>query len=185
MLARRLLGLFGWRVVSVAPPGKKGVVMVYPHTSNWDFPIGVLARAAIGLRMSYVAKDSLFAPPFGCLFRALGGIPVNRRISTGFVGQLAQRFAEAETLFVAIAPEGTRSKVPHLRSGFYHLAVTARVPLGLAYMDYARKEIGIGEWLDLSGDPEVDLAAIRRFYAGKHGRMPQKEGSLRFREDAE
>lgn len=180
MLARLLLRLAGWRPVIVPPPGPKGVVMVYPHTSNWDFPLGVLARSASGLRISYVAKDSLFRPPLGGLFRWLGGIPVNRRVSTGFVGQLVRRFAESERLLIAIAPEGTRGHVPHLRSGFYHLAVQAGVPLGLAFIDYGRREVGIGAWVTLSGDAECDLVTIRDFYAGRRGRHPDKAGEIRF-----
>ncbi|NMG28172.1 1-acyl-sn-glycerol-3-phosphate acyltransferase [Aromatoleum evansii] len=182
MLARLLLRLAGWRVVLVPPPGPKGVVMVYPHTSNWDFPIGVLARSASGLRISYVAKDSLFRPPFGALFRWLGGIPVNRRVSTGFVGQLVRRFAESESLLIAIAPEGTRGHVPHLKSGFYHLALEAGVPLGLVLIDYDRCEAGIGAWVTLTGDVERDLAVIREFYAGRRGKHPEKAGEIRFRD---
>ncbi|QTQ38398.1 Acetyltransferase family protein [Aromatoleum petrolei] len=172
--------LAGWRLVIVPPPGPKGVVMVYPHTSNWDFPLGVLARSASGLRISYVAKDSLFSPPFGVLFRWLGGIPVNRRISTGFVAQLVRRYAESDRLLIAIAPEGTRGHVPQLKSGFYHLAVQAGVPLGLAYIDYGRREVGIGAWVTLSGDAERDLANIRDFYAGRRGRRPDKAGEIKF-----
>lgn len=184
MLARLLLRLGGWRLVIVPPPGPKGVVMVYPHTSNWDFPLGVLVRSASGLRISYVAKDSLFRPPFGALFRWLGGIPVNRRVSTGFVGQLVRRFAESECLLIAIAPEGTRGHVPHLKSGFYHLAVQAGLPLGFAYFDYGRREAGIGAWVTLSGDAERDLATIRDFYAGRRGRLPENAGEIRFGEGA-
>ncbi|NMG42900.1 glycerol acyltransferase [Aromatoleum toluvorans] len=182
MLARLLLRLAGWRLVIVPPPGPKGVLMVYPHTSNWDFPLGVLARSGSGLRIAYVAKDSLFRPPFGMLFRWLGGIPVNRRVSTGFIGQLVRRYAESERLFIAIAPEGTRRHVPQLKSGFYHLAVQAGVPLGLVYIDYGRRELGIGAWLTLSGDAERDLAAIRDFYAGRQGKHPEKAGEIRFGE---
>lgn len=182
MLARLLLRVAGWRLVLVPPPGPKGVVMVYPHTSNWDFPLGVLVRSASGLRISYVAKDSLFRTPFGALFRWLGGIPVNRRVSTGFIGQLVRRFAEAERLLIAIAPEGTRRHVPHLKSGFYHLAVQAGVPLGLAYFDYSRREVGIGAWITLSGDAERDLATIRDFYAGRKGLHPENAGEIRFGE---
>ncbi|MCC4117743.1 1-acyl-sn-glycerol-3-phosphate acyltransferase [Aromatoleum toluclasticum] len=182
MLARLLLRLAGWRLVIVPPPGPKGVVMVYPHTSNWDFPLGVLTRSASGLKISFVAKDSLFRPPFGAVFRWLGGIPVNRRVSTGFIGQLVRRYAESERLLIAIAPEGTRGHVPQLKSGFYHLAVQAGVPLGFAYMDYGRREVGIGAWVTLSGDAERDLATIRDFYAGRRGKHPDKAGEIRFGE---
>jgi 1-acyl-sn-glycerol-3-phosphate acyltransferase len=179
-LSRALLGLFGWRVVLVPPPVPKAVVIVYPHTSNWDFPIGVLARAAVAIPIGFIGKDSLFRPPFGGLFRWLGGIPVNRRESTGYVAFLAERFARADSLYLAIAPEGTRSKVDHWKSGFYRVALAAGVPLGLAFIDYARREAGVEVWLTLSGNEEEDLARIRACYAGKRGRKPENEGDIRF-----
>lgn len=179
-----LLRLFGWRLVYVPPPGKKGVVIVYPHTSNWDFPVGVLARSAMALPIGFVAKDSLFRPPFGAVFRWLGGIPVNRRVRTGFTAQLVDRFAAAERLFIAIAPEGTRSHVAQLKSGFYHLAVQAGVPLGIGFIDYGRKEVGIGAWLTLSGDAVADMAVLRRHYAQRRGRRPALAGELRLADEA-
>lgn len=185
MLSRWLLKSFGWKLVFVAPPGSKGVVIFYPHTSNWDFSVGVLARGATDLPVSYVAKDSLFRWPFGAVFRALGGIPVNRRISTGFIGQLVGRFAAAERLYIAIAPEGTRGHVNHLKSGFYYLALQASVPLGLGFVDYRLKEVGIGAWLDLSGDAALDFERIRDFYAGKQGRVPANAGDIRLRDEAD
>jgi 1-acyl-sn-glycerol-3-phosphate acyltransferase len=179
-LCRSVLGLFGWRVVFVPPPGPKAVVIVYPHTSNWDFPIGILARAVIAIPIGFIGKDTLFRPPFGALFRWLGGIPVNRRESTGLVAALARQFASHDSLYLAIAPEGTRSKVDHLKSGFYRVALAANVPLGLAFIDYARREIGVDVWLDLVGREEEDLARIRAHYVGKRGRKPENEGEIRF-----
>ena len=179
-LCRSVLGLFGWRVVFVPPPGPKAVVIVYPHTSNWDFPIGILARAVIAIPIGFIGKDTLFRPPFGALFRWLGGIPVNRRESTGLVAALARQFASHDSLYLAIAPEGTRSNVDHLKSGFYRVALAANVPLGLAFIDYARREIGVDVWLDLVGREEEDLARIRAHYVGKRGRKPENEGEIRF-----
>jgi 1-acyl-sn-glycerol-3-phosphate acyltransferase len=179
-LSRAILGLFGWRVVFVPPPVPKAVVIVYPHTSNWDFPIGVLARSVIAIPIGFIGKDTLFRPPFGGFFRWLGGIPVNRRESTGLVATLTGYFDRADSLYLAIAPEGTRSKVDHWKSGFYRLALAANVPLGLAFIDYSRREIGIEVWLDLCGREEEDLARIRAGYAGKRGRRPEKEGDIRF-----
>jgi 1-acyl-sn-glycerol-3-phosphate acyltransferase len=176
-----LLRLAGWRIELVWPPVPKALVIVYPHTSNWDFIVGILARAAIAIPIGFVGKDSLFRPPFGGLFRRLGGIPVNRRISTGFVDGLVEAFARADRLYLAIAPEGTRAKVDHWKSGFYHVARSAGVPVGLAFIDYARREVGIGHWLTLSGDEAADLARIRACYAGKRGKKPEKEGDIRFR----
>jgi len=180
-LSRALLRLVGWRVVFVPPAAPKAVVIVYPHTSNWDFPIGVLARAVVALPIGFIGKDTLFRPPFGFLFRWMGGIPVNRRQSTGFVEGLVEAFEQADRLYLALAPEGTRSKVDHWKSGFYHVARAARVPLGLAFIDYARREVGIEHWLSLTGDEAEDLARIRACYAGRRGKKPEQEGDIRFR----
>ncbi|MDP1634144.1 MAG: 1-acyl-sn-glycerol-3-phosphate acyltransferase [Gallionellaceae bacterium] len=176
-----LLRLFGWRVIFVPPTMPKAVVIVYPHTSNWDFIVGILARFAIALPAHWVGKDSLFHPPFGTLFRRLGGIPVNRRQSTGFADGLIKAFDKTDSLYLAIAPEGTRSKVKYWKSGFYRVALAANVPLGLAFIDYSRNEVGIDTWLSLSGNEVEDLAGIRAFYSAKRGKRPEKEGEIRFR----
>lgn len=180
-LSRTLLSLFGWRVVFVPPPGPKAVLIVYPHTSNWDFPIGILARTAIALPIGFIGKHTLFRPPFGALFRRLGGIPVDRRQRAGCVDALTAAFDRAERLYLAIAPEGTRARTDHWKSGFYRLALAARVPVGLAFIDYARREIGVEHWLTLSGDEAADLARLRACYAGRRGRHRGREGEIRFR----
>lgn len=180
-VARALLRLFGWRVDFLWPPPAKAVIAVYPHTSNWDFVIGILARAAIGLPLSWIGKDTIFRWPFGALFRRLGGIPVDRRQHHGMVAQMQVEFARRPNLWLAIAPEGTRAHTDHLRSGFYRLACAAGVPLGLGYLDYGRRTVGIGDWIGLSGDPEADLARLRAFYAGKSALRPAQAGEIRFR----
>lgn len=176
-----LLRLFGWRVKLVWPTVPKAVVIFYPHTSNWDFIVGLLARFAIAIPIGFVGKDTLFRPPFGSLLRCLGGIPVNRGQSAGFVEGLIETFDKADRLYLAIAPEGTRSKVDHWKSGFYRVAVSARVPLGLAFIDYSRREVGIENWMTPSGNEAEDLARIRLCYLDKRGKRPDKEGSIRFR----
>lgn len=179
-IASWLLGLFGWQVNYVPPPGPKAVVIVYPHTSNWDFPIGVLARSHIGLPINFAGKHSLFRWPFGALFRWLGGIPVDRRKRTGFTRQMVTEFQRREQFYLAIAPEGTRRATAELKSGFYRLALAAGVPLGCAYIDYSRREVGVEEYLTLSGDEAADLARIARVYAGRRGKRPAQEGRIRF-----
>lgn len=176
-----LLRLFGWRVNVAWPPVPKAVVIFYPHTSNWDFVIGILARYAVAIPVRFVGKDTLFRQPFGGLFRRIGGIPVNRSESTGFVAALTELFCHSDSLYLAIAPEGTRAKVDHWKSGFYRVATAAGVPLGLAFIDYPRREIGIETWLTLTGNEAEDLARIRARYAGKRGRTPDNEGNIRFK----
>jgi 1-acyl-sn-glycerol-3-phosphate acyltransferase len=180
--ARRLLLLFGWRVDIRWPPAPKAVVVVYPHTSNWDFVVGILGRAAAGLPLSWMAKDTLFRWPFGAFFRKLGGIPVNRREHKGAVAQMQADFARRAWLWLVIAPEGTRGFTPHWKSGFYHLACAAGVPLGLGYLDYGRRIVGIADWITLSGDPERDLTRLRAFYEDKKALKPAQAGAIRFRD---
>lgn len=179
-----VLRLIGWRLV-LAPPPPKAVIMIYPHTSNWDFVIGMFARWEANLEIHWAGKDTIFRRPFAELLKRLGGIPVNRRERTGFTGQMAAEFARREKFLLVIAPEGTRKRTEYLRSGFYHLALAAQVPLGFAFFDYARKELGIAAYIDLSGDEAKDLATIAAFYTDKRACRPEKAGVLRFKSAAE
>jgi 1-acyl-sn-glycerol-3-phosphate acyltransferase len=181
-LAGALLALAGWRVRVEPLPGPKGVIIVYPHTSNWDFPIGYLAKVAAGLEVRWIGKDTLFRGPLGPLLRWMGGIPVNRRVRTGLVEQLRDAMDGRDEAWLVIAPEGTRSFTDHWKSGFWHLALAAGVPLGLGYIDRARHEVGISGYLRLSGDAERDLEALRAAYEGKVGLRPERAGTIRFRD---
>ncbi|CAG1010182.1 MAG: glycerol acyltransferase [Burkholderiales bacterium] len=183
-LGGALLRLIGWRLV-LAPAPPKSVIMVYPHTSNWDFVIGMFARWEANLKIYWAGKDTLFMWPFAGLLKRLGGIPVNRRERTGFTAHMAAEFARREAFLLVIAPEGTRKRTEYLRSGFYRLAVAAKVPLGFAFFDYARREVGIAAYVDLSGDEARDLATIAAFYSDKRACRPEKAGGLRFRPNSE
>lgn len=183
-VARGLLRLFGWRVDLEWPPSPRAVIIVYPHTSNWDFVVGMLARYAVGLPLSWMGKDEIFRWPLGSFLRRLGGIPVNRRESTGLVAQMQAEFARRPFLWLALAPEGTRARTDHLRSGFYHLALAAGVPLGLGYLDYRRRIVGVGAWISLSGDRERDLERLRVFYADKAARKPAQASEIRLGDGA-
>jgi 1-acyl-sn-glycerol-3-phosphate acyltransferase len=178
-MATRILALSGWRVDFLPPPGPKGIIVVYPHTSNWDFPIGYLTKMAMGLPLSFVGKDTLFRWPLGGLLRRMGGIPANRRERTGLIGHLVEEFRRRDWMWLAIAPEGTRSHVAQWKSGFYRLALEARVPVGLAFIDYGKREVGLREYVELTGDPEADMARIRAVYAGKVGLRPERAGEIR------
>jgi 1-acyl-sn-glycerol-3-phosphate acyltransferase len=178
-LARWLLGLFGWRVDIAWPPGPRCVIAFYPHTSNWDFVVGYLAKLAAGLPAQWIGKDTLFRWPFGRLLRRMGGIPVNRREPTGLIRQLAREFERRPWMWLAIAPEGTRRYVDHWKSGFYHLALDVKAPVGLAFIDWRSRVLGLTTYLTLTGDEEVDLERIRTAYAGKLGRRPELAGEIR------
>ena len=177
-ICRALLHLFGWRLVMTVPHIDRAVIVFYPHTSNWDFVIGLLARCALGIPVTWAGKDNLFRGPFRALWRMLGGIPVNRREHTGFVGQMVEAFARRAQMLLAIAPEGTRQWTPYWKSGAYRVALAAKVPMGLSFIDFARREIGVGGLLQLTGDANVDFAAMRAFYSDKTGRHPSQASPI-------
>jgi 1-acyl-sn-glycerol-3-phosphate acyltransferase len=177
--ALRLLNLFGWNVRYKPLPGPHGIAVVYPHTSNWDFPIGLVGKWAIGLDFSFLGKESLFRGPMGTVMRYWGGVPVERRgAPTGATQRLADKINATDWMWIGITPEGTRGYKPHWRSGFYHLALAAKVPLLLVYIDYATKELGVVDTLDLSGDPDADMAAIAAIYHGRQGLYPAKAAPI-------
>lgn len=183
-LARGLLALAGWRVVFDGLPAKQGVLIVYPHTSNWDFVVGVLAKWAIGIPLAFWGKDSLFRVPlFGAWLRWIGGVPVDRSGPRGAVASMAERFAVAREqerlLWLALAPEGTRGYREHWRSGFYQVALQAGVPLGLAFFDYAERRVGVDSFMRLTGNPATDMAAIAARLAHRRGRKPQLASPIR------
>jgi 1-acyl-sn-glycerol-3-phosphate acyltransferase len=181
LLATFIYRLIGWRSVFVPPPGPKSVLLVYPHTSNWDFPLGVLFNAKHPIFIHWAGKDTLFRGLMGVIARALGGVAINRREHTGMVGQLVKVFAESESFHLCVTPEGTRSKTDHWKSGFYRLALEAKVPVGLGFFDYRNKCVGVERWVTLSGNEEADLAMLSEYYADKTGCYPEKAGDIRFK----
>ena len=183
-LARLALRLAGWRVQFDGLPSRQGVVIVYPHTSNWDFVVGVLAKWAMGLPLAFWGKDSLFdLPLFGRWLRWIGGVPVDRHNPRGAVTAMVARFAAAREsdafLWLALAPEGTRSYRDSWRSGFYQVATQARVPLALAFFDYAQRCVGIDSFIALTGDVERDMAVIEQRLGPHRGRKPQLAAPIR------
>jgi 1-acyl-sn-glycerol-3-phosphate acyltransferase len=186
VLARALLALAGWRVRFDGLPAAQGVAIVYPHTSNWDFPVGILAKWSIGIPVTFWGKDVLFkVPVFSRWLRWLGGVPVDRSHHHGIVGAMAESMkaarAEGRFLWLALAPEGTRKYVPGWRSGFYHVALAAQVPLGLVRFDYARREVDFRRFLQLSGDAAADMAAIAQGFEACTGRNPQQASPIRLK----
>jgi 1-acyl-sn-glycerol-3-phosphate acyltransferase len=176
--ALRLLQLAGWKVRFKPLPGPHGVAVVYPHTSNWDFIVGLLAKWAVGLPFRWLGKDSLFKGPLGVPMRHWGGMPVERSAVSGSTERLAATMKAAPWCWIAITPEATRGYRPHWRTGFYHLAMAARVPLLLVYIDYPNKEISVVDTLILSGDQDADMAAIAAIYRGHHGLYPELEAPI-------
>ena len=158
-----------------------GVVTIYPHTSNWDFILGVLARSVLGLRMHWVGKHTLFRWPFEFFMRALGGVPVDRSQSKGLVEQLKKEFDRYPQFFIVLTPEGTRSRSEYWKSGFYHIALGLNVPIGLATFDYAKKQVRLTDWYAPTGNVEQDIAHIRHVYHDTTGKYPELAGEIRLR----
>ena len=183
-LGATLLRCLGWTVVLAQPVPARCVVIFFPHTSNWDTVIGLCVKFMTGLPIRFAGKDTLFKVPLlGRLLLRWGGVPVNRRERTGFIEEMTARFRRSEELRLAIAPEGTRGRAPYWKSGFYHLARAADVPLALGFIDYPRREVGLGGYLDLTGNVPADMARLRAFYAAKRGRHPQNQGPVRLRDE--
>jgi 1-acyl-sn-glycerol-3-phosphate acyltransferase len=176
-----LLRLFGWRNVLVWPPEPKGIIVVYPHTSNWDFIIGMLFRIGHGLPANWVGKAEMFPAPFRGLLERTGGIAVDRQRAVGFIDTLLEEYRRRDWMWLAIAPEGTRSHTDHLKSGFHKLALAADLPVAFAYIDYGTKTVGIDTYVRFTGDRERDMELMRAFYADKRGRRPERAGDIRLR----
>lgn len=173
-LALRALHALGWQMQFKPLPGPRGIAVVYPHTSNWDFVIGVLGKWTLNLPFRWLAKHTLFKIPLlGRWFTYLGGAPVDRSAPQGLIQAQADAMLKEDWYWVAITPEGTRGYKPSWKSGFYQLAMAAKVPLVLVYIDYPNKTLGLTEHVWLSGDEEQDMAAIRAGFAGHLGKHPE------------
>ncbi len=174
LIARFLFKLLGWRISGQVPNLNKFVVIMAPHTSAWDFPIGMLAKFILNVQFSFLAKQEIFKPPFGFIFKALGGIAVDRSASHNMVDQAVKTFAEREHFILALSPEGTRKYVAKWKTGFYYIALKAHVPIVLAFLDYEKKLAGIGPTFYPTGNAEQDIETIKAFYRTIKGRHPEQ-----------
>lgn len=186
--ASRILAASDWSLRLRVPPGlERCVVIGAPHTSNWDFVLTMLVGAQVDLDFRWLGKQTLFRPPFGAVMRALGGVSVDRSSRQNIVEQLADKLRAAERMALVIAPEGTRSRQTYWKSGFYHIARQSDAPLVLGYVDYERREAGLGPMIDPVGPVEVVMDTVREFYDDKTGRFPDQftEPKLRLEENEE
>ncbi len=175
LIYRILFKLTGWKIVGYDPTQlTQYVVIVAPHTSNWDFFVGLAVRSIKQMNTHYLAKQELFKPPLGGIFRALGGYPVDRSKSTNFVDAVAQLFHEHKQFSIAITPEGTRSYVPKWKTGFYFIAQKANVPIIMASLNYSSKTVEFKEPLYPSGNLDKDLEIILNYYKTIPGKYPEK-----------
>lgn len=183
--ARKLLILLGWKIEGEKPLHDSYVLIAAPHTSNWDFPLMILFAWAFDVSMSWMGKHSLFYPPLGWIMRALGGVSVDRRDGGHLVESLVREFRERERLVLVVPAEGTRARADYWRSGFYHIARGAGVPIVPSYLDFGQKRGGFGPALPVSGDVRRDMEVLRSFYAPMRGLYPDQFGPVRLREEDE
>lgn len=174
LLSNVILKLAGWKKEGQLPQVDKCVVIAAPHTSNWDFAFMMLMAFSFRLKVFWMGKNSLFKGPVGPLARFLGGISVERSKSTGLVQQTIDQFNGSNELFIALSPEGTRGKVTRWKSGFYHVANGANVPIATGFLDYKRKVAGFGPLFYPTGDYKKDLAELQGFYRGISGKNPSQ-----------
>ncbi|MBU0651926.1 MAG: lysophospholipid acyltransferase family protein [Proteobacteria bacterium] len=159
------LKMLGWRVEGEIPDIKKFVIIAAPHTSNWDFSITLAITFALIIKIYWMGKAVIFRWPFGAAFRWLGGIPIDRSQTHNMVEQSVRAFNERDKLIMVIPPEGTRKKVSYWKTGFYHIARGANIPIVLGFLDYRRKAGGIGPTFYHTGRIEEDMLEIKTFYA--------------------
>ena len=172
LLSWLVLKLSGWKVVNVAPATGSYLIIAAPHTSNWDFPLGIAIAFHLRLKVYFIAKHTLFNGFAGPIMLWLGGVPLNRGASKNFVDASVEIYANSENLIFAIAPEGTRSSVGRWKTGFYHMAKGANVPLALAYFDFSKRIGGIGKMLNTTENIDADMQAIADFYEPVMGKYP-------------
>jgi 1-acyl-sn-glycerol-3-phosphate acyltransferase len=178
-IALLMFRTLGWRLVGRLPNIPKYVVIGAPHTSYWDAFYGMALPLAFRLKVFWMAKHTVFRPPFRSILSWLGGIPVNRDIRETVVSKSIQEFQASKELVLAVLPEGTRKKVDAWKSGFYHIAMGARVPVLFAFLDYPNKIGGFGPLITLTGDSTADLKRIADFYSTKTGKHPERTGPVR------
>lgn len=182
-LAYRFWRLRGWTFVGVVPDIPKMVIIGAPHTSNWDFVLFLAALHQYKIKVSYIAKHSLFRWPFGYFFRALGGIPVNRTMPGGAVHQVASTFNRSDEMILVMAPEGTRGAAPHWKSGFWKIAQAANVPVVVAGVDRLTRQVSIGPTVDSRQSVGSFMEVIRDFFANKQGIKTGLKGPVQLHEE--
>lgn len=178
-LSTLILKLAGWQVKGTLPNYRKFVIIAAPHTSNWDFPFMLLVSFAMEMKVYWMGKNAIFKKPFTGLFKWLGGIPIDRASPNNVVQQSIATLARHDTLALVVPPSGTRKRVSRWKTGFYHIAHGANIPIALGFLDYRKKTGGIGSSLVPSGDIDADMKIIHAFYAQVTGKYPENAISPR------
>jgi len=182
-IGKAWLKAFGWRLETETPTTPKFVVVAAPHTSGWDLPFMLATSYVMNVPISWMGKRELFAPPWGWFMRALGGIPIDRSRHHNVVDWAVSEIQRSDDLVLAVPAKGTRARADYWKSGFYHIAKGAQVPVALAYLDYGKKRCGLGAFIMPTDDVRADMDRIRRFYAGVTAKFPDLEGEPRLREE--
>jgi 1-acyl-sn-glycerol-3-phosphate acyltransferase len=182
-LALKALG--GWRYVGEVPTVRKAVCLALPHTDNMDGVLLVLLSASVGIPIRWMVKDAWGKGITGPLVRGVGGIPIDRSKANGMVDQMVAAFAQTDELYLVIPPEGTRSYTEYWKSGFYRIALGAKVPVIPGRLDYRAKTGGFGPPIEMTGNVRADMDRIRAYYGdvGKVAKYPEKFGPIRLREE--
>lgn len=183
LIARIFLWATGWKPEGVRPGAEKFVLIAAPHTSNWDLPYLIALASVFEIEISWMGKHTIFKKPFGRIMRALGGVPIRRDLRLNMVKQMAEAFEQSDSLALVVPTEGTRGHVPYWKSGFYHIAKLAQVPIVMGYLDYARRRGGFGPALFPSDDLHSDMDQIRAFYTDKVAKYPELFGDVRLKEE--
>jgi 1-acyl-sn-glycerol-3-phosphate acyltransferase len=178
---RFILGLFGWRVVRNLPPTNKFVMVGAWHTSNWDFPLAILATGGLGIKLNFIGKQELLDGRLGWLMKRLGVIGVDRATTKNFTQKIAELYETMDELRVVVPAEGTRSKAEYWRTGFYYIALEAGIPIAFAFLDAATKTIGIDGYFIPTGDRDKDLQKVIGFFKDKRGLKPSRQAEIKFR----
>jgi 1-acyl-sn-glycerol-3-phosphate acyltransferase len=184
-LASAALRLAGWRFEGELPRAAKYVCIAYPHTSNWDGLLMVVFATKLGLKARWMIKDAWTKHPLGAVLRELGAVGIDRSRAHSVVAQMVEAFGRHEAFVLGVPPEGTRGRAEHWKSGFYHIALGAGVPVVPAYVDFDGRRVGMGAPIALSGDVRADMNRIREYYASVHPRAfaPGNVGPIRLREE--
>jgi 1-acyl-sn-glycerol-3-phosphate acyltransferase len=172
-IARFLFRIFGWKIDERGPDVPKAVIVVGPHTSNWDFIIGRLSFVLFGLKGRYLVKKELFFPPLGWLLKWIGAIPVDRKSNNNLTEKAAKLFNTSESLYIVFSPEGTRSYNPNWKKGFYYIAQNANVPIYICYIDFKTKTGGFHSLFYPTGDVKKDIDYIKSVMKNYQGRFPE------------
>ncbi len=183
LLARWFIRLAGWEPAGTRPTASRCVLIAAPHTSNWDLAFLLAFATHFDLKISWMGKNALFRPPLGWLIRHTGGIPIDRSKRGGMVEQAAHMLKNAHQLMLVVPAEGTRAHVDYWKSGFYHIARAANVPIVLGYLDYGRRRGGFGPAIEATGNVRADMDKIRQFYADKTAKYPEDFGDVRLKEE--